>query len=373
MRKICFVVSDAQTAKAFLKNHFNFLNGTFEVFLVSNKSDIQLSELNIRHQKYIKIEREISLFNDLLAICRLSRFFYNERFDIVCSVTPKAGLLTSLSAFFCLIDNRVHIYTGQVWATKKGFFRFFLKYLDRLVFTLSTAVLVDGNSQRKFLVDNKVINFSKSFVLGEGSLSGVDLTRFYPKESVRYSLRRLYGISESAIVFMFLGRLNRDKGIFLLLEAFNSICRDSSSNVFLMLVGPFEISIESFNELIEYPTKVILVGPTNEPENYLQICDIFCLPSFREGFGNAVIEASACEKPVICSNIYGLRDALKHRVTGLTHECGSVESLIECMRQLRDDEALRILYGKNGRKRVEEHFRSLTLSQEFLNFFSKLM
>ena len=76
------------------------------------------------------------------------------KFEAVHSVTPKAGITTALAGRLAGIKHRIHIFTGQVWATKHGFMRFLLKSIDKLTATLDNHILVDGESQREYIVKN---------------------------------------------------------------------------------------------------------------------------------------------------------------------------------------------------------------------------
>ena len=79
------------------------------------------------------------------------------RFDAVHTITPKTGLLGILASRLLHVSNRIHIFTGQVWHTKKGLYKYFLMFLDRFTVWNSTHILVDGQTQRQFLIKNKIV------------------------------------------------------------------------------------------------------------------------------------------------------------------------------------------------------------------------
>ena len=84
---------------------------------------------------------------------------------------------------------------------------------------------------------------------------------------------------------------------------------------------------------------------------------IFCLPSKREGFGNTVIESSACEVPVVGSDIFGLQSSLINELNGLTFEVNNVDDLTKKLSMLLNDENLCKKLGKIGREYVLKNFR----------------
>lgn len=373
MKKICFIVADANTARTFLLRHFFVLTNTFEIHLISNATEYSSKELHVKYLKIAPIYRKINIFYDIWSLVKISKYFRKERFDLVCSITPKAGLLTALSSYICGIRFRVHVFTGQVWYTRSGLMRLLLLFSDKLVGSLCTNILVDGYSQRDFLLEYNVFPPNKAKVLGSGSLAGVDTKIFRPRNDVRKATRFSLGLSADDVVFMFLGRINYDKGVFHLIEAFNKILKVHSKNVFLILVGPLEVDFELINKHTIDKEKVIFYGPTQNPEIIIQACDIFCLPSLREGFGNSVIEASAVGKAVICSDTYGLKDSFVPDVTGLVHLTGDIASLYEKMLMLIDNPHLRNTLGYNGRRRVLENFDCHQLSERWLDYMRDLL
>ena len=160
---------------------------------------------------------------DLKALIQLHRHFSNNQYDIICTVTPKAGLLGMLAGFLSRVPCRLHIFTGQVWVTRSGMTRWVFKSADKLIAWLATSLLTDSDSQRKFLIDEHVTDAAKVQVIGGGSICGVDTQRFRPCED-RLELRLNLGIPDDHVVLLFLGRMSRDKGLLDLARAFITDC-----------------------------------------------------------------------------------------------------------------------------------------------------
>ena len=105
----------------------------------------------------------------------------------------------------------------------------------------------------------------------------------------------------------------------------------------------------------------------------LQACDTFCLPSYREGFGLSVIEASALEKPIICSDAYGLQDTIIEGETGLRHRVGEVAHLKEQLEwALEHPQAMREM-GKQGRVYVAKNFSGNVLLEAWKSFYTNTL
>ncbi|MDP2247057.1 MAG: glycosyltransferase, partial [Nitrosomonadales bacterium] len=131
-KKLCFVVSTPMTVKAFLYEPIKKLNQAYDINVVFNLPDNESVEWldGLAKSLPIAIERKISLYKDFKSLISLIRTFSTHQFDAVHSVTPKAGLLAMLAAFICRVPMRTHTFTGQVWATRSGFKRGFLKSFD---------------------------------------------------------------------------------------------------------------------------------------------------------------------------------------------------------------------------------------------------
>lgn len=374
-KKICFVVAVPSSAQVFLKDHIEALREDYDVYIAGNiSSSDEVAGLNVCSYQHIDIEREISIKNDLKAVRQLSSYFRKMKFDAVHSVTPKAGLVSALAGFLARIPVRIHIFTGQVWATRKGAMRFMLKLIDWLIAKLNTHILVDGASQRQFLVDEGVVSAKKAQVLGDGSIAGVNIQRFEPTEDSRKSARQELNIADDKVVFVFMGRLNHDKGMYELLPAFDKLV-ETNKNVFLLLFGADEENVSAtFGNYKNLNKENFLnYGLTKEPQRMLQAGDVFVLPTYREGFGSSVIEAACLGLPTITSDAYGVLDASIPGETGLRCKVGDVETLYACMEELAGDAEKRKRFGDAGRKRVLEKFAGSVVVKHWKQFYDTIL
>ena len=378
-KKIAFVVAKPGSADSFLIDHFTYLTKDYDVTLIANfvtfdalKKKFETMGVKCIHAP---IERPISLVNDIKGLSALYKIFKKEKFVSVHSVTPKAGLLTALGGWLARVPHRIHIYTGQVWATKQGAMRVLLKFMDRLIAWLDTDLLVDGESQRQFLIQEGVLNEENSKVLAEGSIAGVKLERFVISNETRKTERAKYDFKEDDVVYVFLGRLNHDKGIGELYEAFDKLVL-KCPNAKLLLFGRdeenYDCKADTFKN-IKRGTNYFYPGSTPTPFVALQAGDVFCIPTWREGFGMSVIEAQALKLPVITSDAYGVLSASIEGVTGLRCKVGDSKSLYECMLEYYQNPEMRKKHGEAGRKRVVEKFDNAIVSKAWVDFYKELL
>ena len=374
--RICFVVAVPGTALSFLRDHIQQLSHHYDVYLAVGHCDpAAIAPLAIKGYKMCGINRNISPLADIRAIYQLSRYFSKMHFDAVHSVTPKAGMITAIAAKIARIPHRIHIFTGQVWAGRKGLMRAMLKSIDKIITALDNHILVDGASQRQYLIDNKVLRPGVAHVLAHGSICGVNTTRFNPDPQTAAAVRAEMGITPERTVFAFMGRLNRDKGLYELLTAFNTLA-ETDHNAFLLLIGNDEENISStfdnyHNICPGY--NFLFFGPTTDPGRTLQAADIFVIPTYREGFGSSVIEASCLALPVITSDTYGVLDASIIGVTGLRCKVADVPSLLDAMTRLASDADLRHTLGANGRQRILDDFTAEVVTKAWLEYYGGIL
>ena len=375
-KKICFVVVQSTTINSFLKNHISALSQNYDVYVAGNiQSMDEIPELKVCGLYHFDVQRQITIHKDIKALWQLYRYFKQMKFDAVHSVTPKAGLTTAIAAKLAGIKHRTHIFTGQVWATRHGFMRSLLKAIDKIIAHLDNHILVDGESQRQFLIKNGVVSSEKSRVLGAGSISGVNTEAYNPSPETREQMRKELGLSPDKVVFAFSGRANRDKGIYELYEAFNNIA-PNHPEAFLLLFGWDEGNC--IQEISKYPNIVDgenfhFYGFTPTPGIQLQASDVFLMPSYREGFGSSVIEASCLGLPVICSDAYGIMDAMEEGVTGLRCKVADTQSLQAAMETLLNNKELREQLGANGRKMVFEKFKGDVITAEWVKYYHHML
>jgi glycosyltransferase involved in cell wall biosynthesis len=114
------------------------------------------------------------------------------------------------------------------------------------------------------------------------------------------------------------------------------------------------------------------VSFTSKPEQFMAAADIFCLPSFREGFGVTIIEAAACGLPAVATRIYGITDAIQLGKTGLLVTPGDVTSLTHALSALINDNGLRETMGSAARERAFELFSSEMITHEMEMLYDAL-
>jgi glycosyltransferase involved in cell wall biosynthesis len=364
----------------FLNNHLrqqiiDCAKGGNELVLISSGGP-EVSELKkIKGIRFIQvnIQRDISLFQDTISLFKIFFVLNKERFDVIHSTTPKAGFIAALAGLVARVPIRLHTFTGQAWAETLGIKRQIAKFCDRIIIRLNTCCYADSYSQLEFMVQELVAKRNQIKVLGDGSLAGVNLTRFSRKLKnldTRSILDDL-SIPPSHVVITFIGRITRDKGIRELILSIRSL-KSRGAKCTLLLVGPEESDAQEIykaTRIFDIPN-IHRVGYQSKPENLLIRTDILCIPSYREGFGNVVIEAAAMGVPTVGTDIPGLRDAVVNNKTGILVPPKDVDQLTKALEFLVNNRALRCEMGRNAYLRVCEKFDSNLVSDLVLREYS---
>lgn len=378
-RKICFVTTVSSTVKSFVLPTIRYLreHTDWEICVMCS-DDPELPALLPEGVRFlpVKMERGISL-GGIAACYKMYQIFRQEKFDLVQYSTPNASLYASLAAKLARIPVRLYCQWGMAFVGFSGMKRKLFRSIEKLVCSLSTRVCPDSFGNLHFCHREGLYGPEKSGVVWNGSASGVDLTKFdmEKKPLWREDMRRKLGIQDGETVFVFIGRITGDKGINELFAAFRSLL-ETKPDCRLLLVGREERADSVAQELYDWAgseSRVVFCGYTNVVEQYLAASDVYVLPSYREGFGSAVIEAEAMGVSVIVTDIPGPTDAMEKDVTGLVVPMKDAAALQAAMETLAADPVLRARMGAAGHTFAAERFDQRLLMEKILEDRKKLL
>ncbi|RJV24872.1 glycosyltransferase family 1 protein [Coprococcus sp. AF18-48] len=365
MKKICYVVTVPVTIKAFFVPQLQYLaEHDFEVHVICSEDD-ELQEILGENIKYIPLNmpRGISVEGTIRSIKELVRIFKREKYDLVQYSTPNAALYASIAARIVRCRVRNYHLMGFRYLGAKGSGANVLKILEKITCFNSTSIECVSKSNFDLGIREKIFTSDKATVVWNGSTGGVDLKRFdYSKRELwRAELREKYGYQATDFIYGFIGRITKDKGIDELLEAFFKVNNGSK----LFLIGNIEDEEKLNKELWDRAkanSDVLIHEAVSDIEKYYAMIDVLVFPSYREGFGNAVIEAGVVGTPAIITKIPGPIDTVKEDVTALTVPVKDVEALSFAMDKMKKCDTQKM--GKQAVKFVTENFDSHILNQK---------
>lgn len=317
----------------------------------------------------IDFPRGMSVLGSLKSIWKMYKFLKKEKFDLIQYSTPNASFYSAVASKFADIPVRLYCQWGMVYVTKQGLARKFTETIERITCKYSTMIQPDSDGNLQFCRANRLYDASKSCVIWKGSAKGLDLGAYniLRKGEFALEIRKRYNIPEGRILG-FVGRLGREKGCNELFRAYREL-KKKYSDLTLLFVGPIEKEESIEPELLQYFSQcdsIIKTGRVPDVPKHMAAMDICILPSYREGFGMSVVEASAMGVPVIATKYPGPSSAMRHKLTGFEINVASVGDIIESVIYLLEnpEEAKRM--GENGRKFAEENFEQKRFIRELM-------
>ncbi|MAM29956.1 MAG: glycosyltransferase family 1 protein [Flavobacteriaceae bacterium] len=347
-----------------LEGQLGYMQQFFEVTAISaEKERLESYGANEGVQTYhVPLTREITPLKDIKAVYRLYKYLRKERPNIVHTHTPKAGIVGMMAAYFAKVPHRLHTVAGLPLLEANGFKRWVLNWVEKLTYRFATGVYPNSQGLLQIILAEKFAPASKLKVLGNGSSNGID-TNYFSAEAFtperNLQKRNELRIPAEDFVYVFVGRIVRDKGINELVEAFVNLQKEITDTS-LLLVGPFENDLDPVSEAtkthIESHDKIISVGYQTDVRPFLAISDALVFPSYREGFPNVVMQAGAMHLPAIVSNINGCNEIIKEGKNGTIVEPKNTAMLYHSMLEMVSNKEKYAILKSNARSSIVKRY-----------------
>lgn len=347
-----------------LCGQLNFMNSFYEVVAVSSDKEY-LNKVGIKEGVRtfpLEMSRKITPIQDLLAFVRLFLFLRREKPLIVHSHTPKAGILAMVASKCAGVPIRLHTVAGLPLMEAKGFRRMFLENVEKLTYSCATKVYPNSKGLHDFIAMNNFTTPNKLQIICNGSSNGINTTHFCPEEVTQLekdSLKNKLGIQPEDFVFIFVGRLVRDKGINEVVRAFKKIATENP-NVKLLLVGMKENDLDpldlSTQKEIDANKNILFVGYKEDVRPYFGISNALVFPSYREGFPNVVLEAGAMGLPSIVTNINGCNEIIIDGENGIIIPVKNSDAIENAFLKIINDQDFFTHLQSNARVMITTRF-----------------
>lgn len=292
----------------------------------------------------VKIDRRgKNPFHDLKLLNKYKKIIKEIKPDIVLAFTAKCDIYGGLACRMLKVTFYPNITGLGKGLTEGKLTKIITKFLYKISIKKSKCVFFQNESDKKFFIDNK-IKFQKSIVLPG---SGVNLEKFKPLDYP----------NDKKIIFTYIARVMKAKGIDEFLEAARTIRKDNK-NIEFHICGYCE---EDYKDIIDNEVKnknIIYHGLVDDVIEYEKMSHCIVLPSFHpEGISNVLLEAAASARPIITTNNVGCKDTIIDGKTGYIVEMKSSDDLIRKMEKfinlpLNEKEKM----GIEGRKKIEKEF-----------------
>ena len=337
-----------------------FVEQGYDVTLVCTMSEDFIRKNSSKfHCVNIPMKRGIAISDMIKMPFKFWRLFRKEKFDYVQYATTNASFYACVPAKLCGIKTRVYCQWGLLYVGYEGIMRKLYKRVEKFLCSTATHITVASKKNLEYAVAEGLMPASKATVIGDGGTVGVDLSLFNVEKRDEYKAEVLKEHPElkDRLVYGYVGRIETDKGISELLEAFLSIERNDCA---LLLIGPFdELRCDIPDNLIEKAKasgRVVFHGFSKEVPKYMSAMDILVHPTYREGFSMVIQQAMAMGCAVITTDVPGPSEVIEENKSGVLVPAQTVDKLAEAMLTLGNDKEQQARFAAEGLIRVKDKF-----------------
>lgn len=379
MRVAHIATSDLSLRFLLLNQLESFRAAGYEVVGVSAPGE-EVSKLEASGVRHVAVEMtrgSKTPLGDLIALAKLALLLRREKVDIVHTHTPKAGLLGQYAALLAGVPIRVHTIHGLYFpGFMKPHQRWAYVLLERLTMAFSQCNLSQNPEDIPVAVREHICRADRIELLG----NGIDVARFEPSRpelQTRQAIRAEVGIPRDALVVGMVGRLVAEKGYVEMFEAAAILCKNHPNVHFVFIgglepdkfdaVGPADLGRHGITEVAH------LLGHRRDVDRLYPIMDVFTLPSHREGFPRAPMEASAMGLPCVVTDVRGCRQTVDDGVTGFIVPAREPKALASALEKLLADGELRAKMGRAAREKALREFDERVVIRRILRAYARLL
>jgi len=316
-------------------------------------------------QKIKSLNRGVHLIDDVIGFITIIKAIKTHKAEIVHTHGSKAGLLGRLAAWLLRVPVRIHTFHGHL------FHSYFNRITTRAVIQLetflskiSTSIIALSREQKHELVHVfKIANEAKVHIIPLGIDQQYFCTGALQK---RENFRRQFNVSDSDLAIGIVGRIAPIKNHLLFIDTAISLLKEGYGNITFLIVGDGEQTAEIKKYLaqkkVSFPgdktifSKIIFTSWYTNIAEVQNGLDILVLTSHNEGTPLSVIEAQICGKPVIATNVGGVKDIIINEKTGFLVEHGNMKQLKERLKDLIDNKELREKMGLQAHIFAQQNF-----------------
>lgn len=360
-----------------------FLSDDYETLLVGGlpeadeKDSLHIPEAyGVKPRLLPAMKRVPNFFSDRKAYRELKKIIQEFQPDIVHTHAAKAGALGRKAAKACGVPVIVHTYHGHVFHSYFGAVKTKLyKLIERRLAKMSTGIIAISPLQKEELSQiHHICPADKIEVIN----LGFDLAPFqHNLAEKRATIREKYQLAEDEVAVAIVGRLAPIKNHGLFLNVIEELANQAIHHATYFIVGDGmekETIEQTANHLKEtYGVKIIMTSWITDIATFNAGMDIICLTSNNEGTPVSLIEAQACNIPVISTDVGGVRDIVLDGETGFIVPKNDLKSFSEKLKILITSKEIREKMSQNGWNYVRDKFHYTTLVKNMEAYYAKLL
>lgn len=332
-----------------------------DVTLICNMTDDFLEKYSKDYNCVsLDLERGFNLAKTIKGYKNLLKLFKKESFDFIEYATENVSLPASIAGACAKVPVRVYDEWGVLFVGFSGIKRVVAWTIEKIISVFSTDIRQASEKNKDLCVRSHLYRPNKSKVLGKGGTIGVDISIYdiSKKNQYRSEIFEKYNIPVKAMLFGFVGRIQSDKGINELIEAFKKVL-EKNSNLYLMLVGFVDKANPIKPENMEWAQNspnVVFTGRVDGAQKYTSAFDVLVHPTYREGFSMVLQEAAAVKTPIITTNIIGPAEFITNGFNGVIVEPHDSDDLYNGLMFAIENPEKMSLFAENGYKYTIENF-----------------
>lgn len=364
-----------------------YLSPEFETLLVGGQKDDSeagsefiVEGLGIQPLVLPEMRRSIGIMNDYKSYQKLREIIGDFKPDVVHTHASKAGFVGRMAASKMKVPVIVHTFHGNVF---KGYFSPWktniYKKLERHLASKSAAIIAISELQKQELVqEHRICKAEKIEVIP----LGFDLSRFHENQSaLRQKFRTEYQLDDQTVAIGIVGRLVPIKDHALFLRAFAMVRKKHSIPMRAFIVGDGELrqELESLCQTLDLThgasgnCDVVFTSWIKDVERVNAGMDIIALSSLNEGTPVSLIEAQASQKPIVTTEVGGIRNIVIPGETALLSSKSDVDAFADNLEKLVVNEDLRVRMSQKGWEFVENRFHYTRLVSDMKSLYSRLL
>ncbi len=281
----------------------------------------------------------------------------------------RASLIPLLAGYLEKVPVRIYHNHGLAYLGYRGVMRRLLRALEQVNIGFATHVLLVSHSNLEAARSDGLLRAGKGTVLANGSAVGIDLQEFAREQfnaNAQIAGRRKFGLPADRFVLAYVGRPVKRKGFHFLLRAWKRTRLGFKGNILLVAGCTQEECARALAQEVE---GVKGLGYLTDLREFYAASDAVVLPSEHEGFPYSLLEGAAAGRPLIGTDIPGIRCAIQRDHTGLLVGPGDEAALCRAIETLVADPALGARLGANARGRVEREFERKIVLQSLLDYY----
>lgn len=343
----------------------------------------KFAPLGIEAIEYSINRGSLNPLSALKTIQEITRILRQTKPDIVHTFMLKPNIYGAFAAYCagrkCVINSLTGLGSFYIdKSLKSRILRFVIESLNRIAFKIAKKVLFQNRDDLELYVQKGILTQEKAILI-KGS--GIDTQVFAPANQESYHTMRQklseelnLPITKDSTLTLMIARAIAHKGVREYYKAAEILKMQNPDSLFLYVGGVDLGNISSMREeFLRNSSAVVYLGQRNDIRELIGACDLFVLPSYREGIPRTLLEAGSMAKPLITTNAVGCREVVENGKNGFLVSIGDANALAQRIAQLSKNKDLQARFGQASREKVCAEFSTETIVQSYLSLYRSVL